>query len=191
MQKRKIVLASRSPRRKKLLEQLGLEFEVVESSYDEDMNAATDPYELAKLLAFKKAEAVAKNYGDALVIGADTFTILEGKLIGKPKDKDEARNFLKNFSGKSHKVITGLAIIDTRNDKIVKKTGEAIIKFRNLDDREIEEYVATGRPLDAAGAYNMTDQGATLIESVSGDYYVVVGFPLSQLYSELRKMGAV
>lgn len=191
MQKRKIVLASKSPRRKMMLEQLGLEFEVAVSDYDEDMAALNDPYELAEFLAFKKAEAVAKNYENALIIGADTFTILENKFIGKPKDKDEARKILKNFSGKNHKVITGLAIIDTKSQQAIKLTGEAIIKFRDLDDREIEDYIETGEPLDAAGGYNMTDHGATLIESVSGDYYVVVGFPLSKLYSELRKMGAV
>lgn len=191
MQKRKIVLASRSPRRRKMLEQLGLEFEAVESNYDENMAALSDPYELAEFLSLKKAEAVAGNYEDAVVIGADTFTILENKFIGKPKDKDEARIILKNFSGKNHKVISGLAIIDTKNGKIVKITGEAMVKFRNLDDQEIEDYIETGEPLDAAGGYNMTDHGATLIESISGDYYVVVGFPLSKLYVELRKMGAV
>ena len=174
-----------------MLEQLGLEFEVAVSDYDEDMASLSDPYELAQFLAFKKAETVAKNYEDALVIGADTFTILENKFIGKPKDKEEARRILKNFSGKEHKVITGLAIIDTKNGQTVKLTGEAIVKFRNLDDREIDDYIATGEPLIGAGGYNMGDRGATLIESVSGDYYVVVGFPLSKLYSELRKMGAV
>lgn len=191
MQRRRIVLASRSPRRRKMLEQLGLKFEVVASNYNEDLARLSDPYELAQFLAFKKAEQVAKNYTDAIVIGADTFTILENKFIGKPKDKDDARRILKNFSGKNHKVITGLAIIDTKNGQVIKQTGEAIIKFRNLDDQEIEDYIATGEPLDAAGGYNMTDHGATLIESVSGDYYVVVGFPLSKLYYELRKMEVV
>ena len=191
MQKRKIILASESPRRKKMLEQLGLKFEVVKSGYEEDMNAVADSNELAKLLAYKKAEAVAKYYEDAVVIGADTFTIFENKFIGKPKDENDARKILKNFSGKEHKVITGLSVIDTKNNKAVKLTGEAIIKFRVLDDQEIEAYIKTGEPLDAAGGYNINNQGATLIESVNGDYYVVVGFPLSRLYVELRKMGVV
>lgn len=191
MQKRRIILASRSPRRKKMLEQLGLEFEVAASDYDEDMAALSEPHELAKFIAFKKAEAVAKNYEDALVIGADTFTVLENKFIGKPKDKDEARTILKNFSGKEHQVITGLAIIDTKNGNIIRETGQAVIKFRNLDSREIEDYIATGEPLDAAGAYNMNDHGAALVESVNGDYYSVVGLPLSKLYVELKKMGAI
>lgn len=191
MQKRRIILASRSPRRKKMLEQLGLEFEVAASDYDEDMAALSEPRELAKFIAFKKAEAVAKNYEDALVIGADTFTVLENKFIGKPKDKDEARTILKNFSGKEHQVITGLAIIDTKNGNIIRETGQAVIKFRNLDSQEIEDYIATGEPLDAAGAYNMSDHGAALVESLSGDYYSVVGLPLSKLYVELKKMGAI
>lgn len=174
-----------------MLEQLGLKFEVAASSYNEDQAALSDPHELAEFLAFKKAEEVAKNYEDAIVIGADTFTILENNFIGKPRDKNEARRMLKNFSGREHKVITGLAIVDTKNGKVIKRTGQAIIKFRNLEDQEIEDYIGTGEPLDAAGGYNMTDHGAALIESVSGDYYAVVGFPLSKLYVELRKMGAI
>ncbi|MBI2459348.1 MAG: septum formation inhibitor Maf [Parcubacteria group bacterium] len=191
MQKRKIILASKSPRRKKLLEQIGLEFEICQSNFDEDSVILADPIELAKFLALKKAEAVAKNYDDAIIIGADTFTILENKFIGKPKDKDEARIILKNFSGREHKVITGLAIIDTASGQVIKETGQAVIKFRNLDEREIEDYIATGEPLDAAGAYNMNDHGAALVESISGDYYTVVGLPLSKLYVELRKLGAI
>ena len=191
MQKRKIVLASRSPRRKRLLQQIGLEFEVRESDYQEDMSKISDPIELAKFLAFKKAENVAKNYKDAIVIGTDTFTILDNKFIGKPEDKADARKILKNFSGREHKVITGLAIIDTKNGQTVKTTGEAIIKFRQLDDQEIEDYIKTGEPLDTAGGYNIMSRGAILMESLRGDYYVVVGLPLSQLYVELRKMDAI
>lgn len=174
-----------------MLEQLGLKFEMAVSDYNEDMATLSEPCELAKFIAFKKAEVVAKNYKNAVVIGADTFTVLENKFIGKPKDKDEARRILKNFSGKEHKVITGLAIIDTENGQIIKESGEAIIKFRNLNDQEIEDYLATGEPLDAAGGYNMNDRGAALIENISGDYYAIVGFPLSKLYVELRKLGAI
>ncbi|MDO8593072.1 MAG: nucleoside triphosphate pyrophosphatase [bacterium] len=191
MQKRKIVLASKSPRRKRLLEQIGLEFEIVDSNYDEDSVTISDPVELVKFLALKKAQAVAANYDDAVVVGADTFTILDNSFIGKPKDQADAKIILKNFSGREHKVITGLAIIDTKNGNIINLAGEAMVKFRILDDQEIEDYIATGEPLNAAGGYNMNDHGATLIESVSGDYFVIVGFPLSKLYVELRKMGAV
>ena len=174
-----------------MLEQLGLKFAVAASGYDEDMAALSDPYELAEFLAFKKAEAVAKNYQDAIVIGADTYTIFENNFIGKPKDKAEARKILKNFSGKDHKVITGLAMIDTKSGKIFKATGEATVTFRNLDDQEIEDYIETGEPLKGAGGYIIMSRGATLMERTSGDFYTISGLPLSKLYSELRKMGAI
>jgi septum formation protein len=176
-----------------MLDQLGLESYVEESNYEEDMVASSDPYELVKFLALGKGQAVAKNHQheDVVIIAADTFTILDNKFIGKPKDREEAGIMLKNFSGRDHKVITGLVIIDAKNNKTVQITGEAIVKFRDLDDLEIEQYIDTGEPMLGAGGYNMMDRGATLIDSISGDYYVIIGFPLAKLYSELRKMGVV
>ena len=189
MIRRKIVLASKSPRRKQLLEQIGLKFEIKESEYEEDMQANKDPIELAKFLAFKKAEEVAKNYDDSIVIGADCFIIYQGKSVGKPKNKAEAKEMLKQFSGKEHKVVTGFAIVDTKTDKVIKDCGEAKVKFKELNDKEINDYIATGEPLDKAGAYGIHNRGAVLIESISGDYYSVVGLPLNKIYLALQKLG--
>jgi len=191
MQKRKIVLASKSPRRKRLLKLLGLKFSVRESDYEEDMSVSRDPYKLAKFLALEKARSVARYYNDAIIIAADTLIIFKGEFIGKPKDKKQAKQFLKNFSGQEHKVITGLALVDTKNKKTITDYGEAMVKCRFLSDDEIEDYLRSGKPLEAAGGYNMMDRGATLIESISGDYYSVIGLPINKVYVELKKMRAI
>ncbi|MDZ4384819.1 MAG: Maf family protein, partial [Candidatus Moranbacteria bacterium] len=129
---RKIILASKSPRRKALLEQIGLKFDIRESGYEEDMGAMDDPHELVKSLALNKARDVARYYDDAIIIGADTFVIFDGKFIGKPKDARDAKDILRNFSGKRHEVVSGFAIIDTKNDIVINDIGTASVKFRTL-----------------------------------------------------------
>ena len=191
MQKRKIVLASRSPRRKKLLEQIGLEFEICDSNFDEDSVKLADPIELAKFLALKKAEAVAANYDDAIIIGADSVVIFNGVALGKPEDAADAKRILRELSGKENKGITGYCLIDTKNKIVVNSHSEAVVKFRDLSDEEINDYVATGEPLDMAGAYGLMDKGAVLMESVRGNFYSIVGLPINEIYVELRKMGAL
>ncbi|MDD4271913.1 MAG: Maf family protein [Patescibacteria group bacterium] len=191
MQKRKIVLASKSPRRKKLLEQVGLEFEIIESNFDEDSVNLADPIELAKFLALKKAEAVAASFNDAIIIGADSVVIFNGQTLGKPKDAAQAKRILRELSGKENRGITGYAIIDTKNKIVVNNYSEAVVKFRDLSDEEIDEYIATGEPLDMAGAYGLMDRGAVLMESVNGNFYSIVGLPINEVYFELRKMGAI
>jgi septum formation protein len=189
MQKRKIILASRSPRRKALLEQMGLEFEVCESEYEEDMTAMSDPYELVKFLARKKGEDVAKHYEDAIIISGDTFTIFEGKFIGKPKNEKDAHQTLRNFSGKMHEIVSGFAIIDTKNKIMVNDFGKAFVKFKDLTEEEIADYVATKEPLTRGGSYGMMELGAVMMESIEGDFYSVIGLPLNKIYPELKKMG--
>lgn len=188
-QERKIILASKSPRRKQLLEQIGLVFEVRESEYEEDMDAAGNPYDLAKFLALKKAEDVARHYLDAIVIGSDTFVIFEGRFIGKPKDSEDAKKTLRMLSGKEHEIVTGFAIIDTKENVIINDFGEARVRFRELDDFEIDEYVKTGEPLSMAGSYGLLNKAAVLIENIDGDFYSVIGLPLNKLYAELKKLG--
>ena len=188
-QQRNIILASGSARRKDLLRQLGLEFEVRQSEYEEDMTVLNDPYELAKFLALKKGEDIAKYYADAIIISGDTFTIFDGKFIGKPKDEEDAFQTLKNFSGKTHEIVSGFAIIDTKNKITINDFGKALVKFRNLSEEEIADYVATKEPLSRGGSYGMMELGAVLIESIEGDFYSVIGLPLNKIYPELKKMG--
>lgn len=187
--KRKIVLASKSPRRKQLLAQLGLKFEIRESGYEEDMRAKKNPRELAKFLALKKAEDVARYYKDAIIISADTFIVFEDKFIGKPKNKKDAMQILKMFSGKWNTVVTGFALIDTKSKKIINGYATGGNKFIKLNDKIIKQYIATGEPMDKAGAYNANEKGGSLIEAYTGDYFAMVGLPLNKIYLALKKLG--
>jgi len=173
------------------MEQVGLEFEICDSQFDEASVNLADPIELVKLLALKKAEAVAGKYDDAVIIGADSVVVFHGQALGKPKDAADAKRILRELSGQENRCITGYALIDTKNNAVINKLSEAIVKFRDLSDEEIDEYIATGEPLDMAGAFGMMDKGATFMESVSGNFYTIVGLPISEVYVELRKMGAV
>lgn len=188
MEKR-IILASKSPRRKQLLEQIGLKFEVRESEYEEDMTAMADPIRLVKFLALKKAEAVAQYYTDAIVIGADTFVIFEGKFIGKPKDRADAQRMLRTLSGKTNIIITGFAVIDTSTGKVVNDYDQAEVTIKELTNEDIENYINTGEPMDKAGAFGIQGVGAVIVEKVDGDYHNIMGLPLSRLYSELKEFG--
>lgn len=186
---RKIVLASKSPRRKFLLEQIRLEFEIRESEYEEDMEAMDDPHELVKFLALNKAQDVARHYADAIIIGADTFVIFKDKFIGKPKDEVDAKKILQSFSGNEHEVVTGFAIVDTKNNIVINDVGTARVKFRDLSEEEIDNYIATGESMTRAGAYGLMERAAVLIESIEGDFYSVIGLPLNKVYTNLLKLG--
>lgn len=187
---RKIVLASKSYWRKTLLEQIGLmDFEVMESDYEEDMTALDDPLELVKFLALKKGEAVAEKFDDAIILSGDTFIVFEGKFMGKPKDSEDAKRMLQLFSGKEVTAVSGYAIIDTRTGQIINDFGEGRAKFRELSNEEIDDYVATGEPLSLAGSFGIMKRGVVLFESVSGDFYSIVGFPINKIYLALRELG--
>lgn len=186
---RKIILASKSIHRKKLLNQIGLKFRVQESKYKEDMDSINDPYVLVKFLALNKARDVGKNHDDAIIIGADTFIVFRNKFIGKPKTDEEAKKILRDFSGKTHKIISGYAIIDTKTKNVINNFGEAFVKFRDLSDIEIEDYVALGESKDKAGAYGLMGKAAVLIDSIQGDFYSVIGLPLNKIFIDLKSMG--
>jgi septum formation protein len=186
---RKIILASRSPRRKQILKQIGLQFETKESEYEEDMRAKNNPYELVQFLALNKARDVARHHNNAIVIGADTIVVLDDKIIGKPKNKKEAKELLRSFSGREHKVVSGFAIIDTKNNSEIVDYGEAVLKFKDLSDEEIDGYIECGDPFDVVGGYNMIARAPIFLEGIKGDFYSIIGLPLNKVYVELRKMG--
>lgn len=166
---------------------IGLEFEVVSSDFKENMGLDMKPKELAKYLSLKKAKAVAKNFPDALIVSADTFIVLDKKLFGKAKDANHAKKMLKELSGKLHYVITGFAIIDTTNKKIINKHAVTKVWMKKLSDKEIEWYLETGEPIGAAGAYFIQSKGSVLIEKIEGDYFNIVGLPIFSLIKELKK----
>jgi len=188
---KKIILASASAVRKPLLEQIGLRFEVEPSDYEEDMDVDLPPAELAKSLSREKALAVAKNHEgeDVIVIGADTFIVFEGAVLGKPKTVEKAKQMLLNLSGKSHLVITGFTITNAKTKKTVSKAVETKVYFRDLTEREIEAYVASGESLEKAGAYAIQELGVLLVDRIEGDYTNMVGLPVVEVARTLRGFG--
>jgi len=183
-----LVLASASPRRRALLKQIGLRFKVIPSNIKELINKDLSPAVNVKQLAFKKASEVAKRLKEGIVIGADTVVILDGMIINKPKSKAEAKKMLRMLSDRIHTVYTGCSLIDVRSGKHIEFVEKTKVKFRKLEDSEIDLYVRTGAPLDKAGAYGIQDDfGAVFIEKIEGCYYNVVGFPLARFYTIYRK----
>jgi len=188
---KKIVLASTSKTREKLLSETGLFFECVPSNYEEDMTLDLPPSQLAKYLSSGKAEAVAEIYKDSIIIGADTFVVFEDKIIGKPHTNEKARETLQMLSGKEHLIITGFTIIDSKNNKIISKSVETKVFFKNLTDNEIEEYIKTGEPLDKAGSYAILELGANLIDKIEGSKSNVSGLPIEELLESLKEFNMV
>jgi septum formation protein len=186
---KKIILASASPRRKQLLEQIGLQFEVEPSNYHEDVASGDDSHEIAQRTALEKAKDVASKHKDVLVIAADTFIVFGDQRLGKPHTESEARKMLKRLNGKSHSVITGFSIIDTEKNKTVSRSTETKVYIRKLAPSEIDSYVRSKEPLDKAGAYAIQGQGAAIVEKIEGDYFNVVGLPLSMLAEALKEFG--
>jgi septum formation protein len=186
---RRIILASASPRRKELLEKIGLSFEVDAGNCREDLSPGLEPRKLAAQISLEKAQSVAGKYPDALIIGADTFGVLDDRIIGKPGTAEEARTMLESIGGKCHLVITGYSIIDTACGKTVSATVETKVYIKELAPEEIDAYVKTGEPLDKAGAYAIQGLGALLVKKIEGDYFNVVGLPVYALMNDLKEFG--
>ena len=186
---RKIILASASPRRKELLEKIGLKFEVEPSNYAEDMHSRLSPDKLARAISLEKARAVARKHKNAIVIAADTFIVFRGKIMGKPNTEAEARKMLMALRGKSHSVITGFTILDTEENKVLTKSVETVIHIKKLTPEEIDGYVKSKEPLDKAGAYAIQGLGSVIVERIEGDYFNVMGLPLSALSESLTEFG--
>lgn len=186
---RKIILASASPRRKELLRLTGLEFEVDPADHAEDINLKLSPHELARFLSLEKAKSVAGKYGDAIIIAADTFVVIGGKILGKPHSQDAAKRMLGLLEGRTHSVITGFTVLDTGSGKKLSRSVETRVTFRKLKEKEIDAYVKTKEPLDKAGAYAIQGLGSVLIKRIEGDYFNVIGLPLCALAESLTEFG--
>ena len=186
---KRIILASSSPRRKALLEQLGLKFTVDTSVQEDGEFSSREPHEIARKISLNKAKSVAGRYPDAIIITADTFGVIDGRIIGKPHSVKEAHVMLAELSGKSHTVITGFTILDTATGKVVTKSVETTVYMKHITKSEIEAYVRTGEPLDKAGAYAIQGLGALFVEKIDGDYFNVIGLPLFALGEVLKEFG--
>jgi septum formation protein len=182
-----LILASSSPRRKELLETLRLPFAISSSEVDESFDPGTLPEEIVVELAERKAQAVFNKNPEAFVIGADTIVVANNDILGKPADEAEAISMLKTLSGKRHDVYTGVSIVSPiSSTRFFEKTE---VWFWELTDNEISAYVASGEPLDKAGAYGIQQLGSMLVKEIKGDYFAVVGLPVARTIRELRKVG--
>lgn len=184
----RIILASNSPRRREILSQLGVEYEIKPSDYDEK-EEESDPYKMVMLLAHNKARSIAKGMKEeALVIGADTI-VYKDEIMGKPKDRADAAAMLTRLSGTTHSVITGISVIKTPEMITVTDYEETLVKFKVLSQDEIKAYVDSGETADKAGAYAIQGLGSLLVEKIDGCYFNVVGLPVYKLSTILEKFG--
>lgn len=179
----KIILASASPRRKELMELAGYDFEVICADIIEVVPEEAMPQEVVMSLALQKAQAVAAEHKEAVVIGSDTVVALDGKILGKPHSEQEACEMLRSLSGRTHKVFTGVAIVC--GGKVKNFFDETDVEFYSLGDDEIKKYVATGEPTDKAGAYGIQGKGSVLVKRINGDFFSVMGLPIAKLYREM------
>ena len=184
----KLVLASASPRRQELIQLLGLRAEIHPSGIAEDVTEA-DPSLLVQKLAFRKAEDVAKQYPkDYLVVGADTVVFFENRILGKPKNEEDAYRMLSALSGRAHQVYTGVSLhFQGKKMGFYEKTE---VQFARLTEREIWDYIESKEPMDKAGAYGIQGRFAPFVKGIAGDYYNVMGLPLARLYQALKFLGA-
>ena len=187
----KWILASASPRRRELLTQVGLTFEVMVSDADENIEESLSPDELVKRLSLIKAAAVKEELsakgadGDSAIIGADTVVFHKGEILGKPKDEEDAFRMLKSLSGDTHSVYTGVTIL--LGDETITFANETKVVFDTISDEEIKRYIASKEPMDKAGAYGIQGLGGAFVTSIEGEYANVVGFPIGEFCHILRE----
>lgn len=180
-----LYLASQSPRRTELLTQVGIDHTVVSSSYEEPNEGHDSPIEMVKAQALGKARCAVGIPEGGIVLGADTIVVLDNEVLGKPQDEADARQMLERLSGRSHSVVTGVALL-IKGDEVVFHN-ETKVYFKELAPFEIESYIASGEPMDKAGAYGIQGKGALWVEKIEGSYTNVVGLPVEHVYDELCK----
>ncbi|OGP55116.1 MAG: septum formation protein Maf [Deltaproteobacteria bacterium RBG_13_52_11] len=186
-----LILASSSPRRRDLLSSLGLQFQVVPAALREIPSPHEAAKDFAVRVAEKKALAVGNKYPHAWVIGADTVVAVEGEILGKPRDREDAKKMLQQLANREHVVITGYTLMKVAEGKTMRGVEETRVKISSLDEREIEWYINTGEPFDKAGGYAIQGKGAFMVEWIEGSYTNVVGLPLCQLIRLFKDVSIV
>ena len=188
----RIVLASSSPRRKELLQSVGVEFEVIEPTSDETPLGKENPEDYVTRLSTEKALSVSKNLDeDVLVVGADTIVVVDSEILGKPRDEQDASVMLGKLSGRAHHVLTAFSITKGEYEVLHKHVVGTEVIVKSLEPNEIEGYIKTGEPMDKAGAYGIQGAGAFMIKGIKGSYTNVVGLPLVEVLEALKKLGAL
>ncbi|HVP35962.1 MAG TPA: Maf family protein [Terriglobales bacterium] len=185
---KRFILASSSPRREEILKKAGIKFEILFPEDIEEKNISNDPVSHVLELSRKKAESIARRVDGSLILGADTIVVLNQEILGKPDDSGEAFKMLKKLSGKEHQVYTGISLVDKGEGKTLSGYQLTKVKFNQLTDKQIKDYIDTGEPLDKAGAYGIQGMGNFLVEKIEGDLDNVIGLPLKKLEELLRKI---
>lgn len=183
-----MILASNSPRRKEILENFGFSLKTVSKNIDE-ISSKEEIKEKIMDIAQQKTMAAAKDYPNENVVGADTVVVIDGKILGKPKDETEAFEMLKSLSGKSHDVITAYSFVNLKKNIFLNDAEVTKVFFKNLSDEEINWYISTKEPMDKAGAYGIQGKGAYFVEKIEGDFFSVMGFPLGRFLRRLTEVG--
>lgn len=184
----KLILASKSPRRKEILEGFGFQVEI-DVEEVEEVSLKKEIADKITEIALKKVEAVAERRPDEYVVGADTVVVVDEEIIGKPKDEEDVCMILKKLSGRSHKVITAYALINKKKNLVHTDYEITDIRFTELTEEDIAWYISTGEPMDKAGAYGIQGKGAAFIERMEGDFFSTMGFPLGKFVRDLKKIG--
>lgn len=182
-----IILASASPRRKEILGNTNVEFTIIKSDIDEVILHNEKPQSAVMRLAFEKCLDIASIHEEDLVIGADTVVVLDDKILGKPKDDNEAYEMIKSLSNRTHQVMTGISLINLKNNKKIIDCVVSNVKFKCLSEADIRDYIQTNESLDKAGAYGIQGYGALLVDEIQGDYFNIVGLPISRLSDLLKE----
>jgi len=185
----RVILASGSPRRRQLLQLVGIDHDVIPSDIDETIRVGELPEQYAERLAREKAEHVARDKHESLVVGADTIVVIDDQILGKPRDVEDAARMLRMLSGRSHTVMTAVAA--SINGRTVSGVELVDVTFLPLDDDRIHAYIATGEPMDKAGAYGIQGYGATIVRRIDGDYFAVMGLSLVRLVALMRELDVI
>jgi septum formation protein len=183
----RLVLASQSPRRAQLLGMLGLIFDVVPADIDETYLPGEEPGAHAERLAREKAQLIAARHPDAIVVGSDTVVVVDGDVLGKPRDAADGVRMLMRLQARTHEVASGIAVV--HGDAVRSAVERVAVRFRHFDESFATAYVATGEPMDKAGAYGIQGYGATLVERIDGDYFAVMGLPIARMMQLLQGIG--
>lgn len=183
-----MILASKSPRRKEILENIGFNL-IIKSEEIEEISQEKEILDKIKDIAFQKTMAVAQKYPQEYVVGADTIVEIDGEIIGKPKNEEDAYRILKKLSGRAHNVITAYSFINIERNIIVKDIAISEVFFREINDEDIKWYIDSKEPLDKAGAYGIQGKGAIFVEKIVGDFFTVMGFPIEKFILKLKELG--
>ena len=181
----RIILASKSPRRKQLMDTLNIPYEIIVADIEETIDHEKELRSEIEKLSFLKALKVYKDNPDAIVVGADTIVVVDNKVLGKPQDEEEANQMLHKLQNNKHTVITGCSIISSKMSETFSNVSD--VYFNPMSDEEINEYIQTKEPMDKAGAYAIQGLGSKFIHSINGDYYSIMGLPISEVYQRLKK----